>query len=70
MSLPNIQTYVDRLIAGEVAPAIKVDGAIIVDGNHRYIAGRVMGREPAIQPWAGGRGPIVPWNEIKISPDW
>ncbi|WP_159397341.1 hypothetical protein [Sorangium cellulosum] len=54
ISLPNIQRYVDKLFAGEVAPAIKVDGKIIIDGNHRYIAGRILGQEPAVQPWAGG----------------
>ncbi|WP_437287730.1 RHS repeat-associated core domain-containing protein [Sorangium sp. So ce406] len=58
VSLPTIQNYVDKLLAGDVAPAIKVDGRIIVYGNRRYIAGRVFGQEPAIQPWAGG-GPAM-----------
>ncbi|MCS7051677.1 MAG: hypothetical protein NZL87_08695, partial [Thermomicrobium sp.] len=44
VSLPRVQQYVDRLLAGDVAPAIKVDGPMIVDGNHRYIAGRILGR--------------------------
>ncbi len=70
VSLPTIQRYVDRLLAGEVPPAIKVDGPFIVDGNHRYIAGRILGQEPPIQDWLGGRGPAVPWSEIKISIDW
>jgi RHS repeat-associated protein len=70
VSLPTVQRYVDKLLSGEVAPAIKVDGQIIVDGNHRYIAGRILGQEPAIQPWLGGRGPVVPWSEIKISTEW
>ncbi|WP_437912409.1 RHS repeat-associated core domain-containing protein [Sorangium sp. So ce302] len=69
VSLPTIQRYVDKLLAGEVAPAIKVDGQMIVDGNHRYIAGRILGREPAIQPWAGGRpSSAVPWETIPIDP--
>ncbi|HSO00225.1 MAG TPA: hypothetical protein VLS89_18160, partial [Candidatus Nanopelagicales bacterium] len=54
VSLPTVQRYVDKLLSGEVAPPIKVDGRMIVDGNHRYIAGRILGQEPAIQPWAGG----------------
>jgi hypothetical protein len=46
VSLPRVQEYVDKILAGEAAPAIKVDGNIIVDGHHRYIAGRVLGQEP------------------------
>jgi hypothetical protein len=69
VSLPIIQKYVDKLLAGEVAPAIKVDGRMIIDGNHRYMAGRILGKEPAIQPWAGGRpDSIIPWNKIPIDP--
>lgn len=69
VSLPIVRDYVDRLLAGEVAPAIKVDGRIIVDGNHRYIAGRVFGKEPAIHPWAGGRpGNVISWDEMPIDP--
>jgi hypothetical protein len=67
VSLPVIQDYVDRLLAGEVAPAIYVENEIVVNGNHRYIAGRICGIEPAIQPWSGARGPIVPWEDIPIS---
>ncbi len=70
VSLRLVREYVDRLLAGEVAPAIKVDGQIIVDGNHRYIAARILGQEPAIQPWGGGRGPAVPWDRIMISTEW
>jgi len=70
VSLPLIQRYVDKLLAGEVAPAIRVDGKIIVDGNHRYIAGRILGQEPAIQPWAGGSpSRVIPWDELLISPN-
>ncbi|WP_437814644.1 hypothetical protein [Sorangium sp. So ce1078] len=50
-------------------PAIKVGGRMIVDGNYRYIAARVFGHEPAIQPWAGGRpGSVISWDEIRIDP--
>jgi RHS repeat-associated protein len=70
VSLPLVQDYVDKLAAGEVAPAIKVDGDIIIDGNHRYIAGRIFGQEPAIQPWLGGRpGDIIPWETMPIDPE-
>lgn len=47
----------------------KVDGRMIVDGNHRYIAGRIIGQEPAIQPWVGGRpSSAVPWESLPIDP--
>jgi hypothetical protein len=48
VSLPAIQRYIDRLNAGELAPSIKMDGNIIVDGNHRYIAGVVQGTMPEV----------------------
>ncbi|MCR3876852.1 hypothetical protein K3Z98_28425 [Pseudomonas aeruginosa] len=43
VSLPAVQRYVDRLLKGDVAPAIKMDGNVIVDGNHRYIAEKILG---------------------------
>ncbi|MFP3663261.1 hypothetical protein SB768_33020, partial [Burkholderia sp. SIMBA_043] len=45
VSLPAIQRYVQRLLNGEVPPAIKVSNGIVVDGNHRYIASRIVGKE-------------------------
>lgn len=57
-----------RLIAGEIPPPIKVDGNLIVDGNHRYVAGRIIEQELAIQPWVGGRpAHAVPWSVLRIS---
>ena len=70
ISLRLVQEYVDKLIAGEVAPAIQVDGSIIVNGNHRYVSGRVFGLEPDVREYLGGRGPVFPWSEIKISTEW
>ena len=70
ISLRLVQEYVDKLIAGEVAPAIQVDGSIIVNGNHRYVSGRVFGLEPDVREYLGARGPVVPWSEIKISTEW
>jgi hypothetical protein len=69
ISLPRVQEYVNKILAGETAPPIKVDGSIIIDGNHRYVAGRITGIEPAIQPWVGARpSKVVLWNEIRIDP--
>lgn len=72
VSLPKVQSAVDKLAAGSSAPAIKVDGSIIVDGNHRYIAGQIMGETPPIQPWPGGNpGRVIPWWKQLIDPtDW
>jgi RHS repeat-associated protein len=73
VSLPVIQNYVDRILLGENnIPPIKVDGNIIVDGNHRYIASRIAGVEIGIQQWTGARiDKVVEWIKIFIdSVDW
>ncbi|WP_256584600.1 filamentous hemagglutinin N-terminal domain-containing protein [Pseudomonas sp. GZJR-8] len=74
VSLPMIQRYVDRLLKGDVAPPIKMDGNVIVDGNHRYIAAKILGKEPEIDPGvltsykASKKRPTV---NLEISPlDW
>ncbi|MFL7962270.1 hypothetical protein ACEI36_08465 [Pseudomonas kielensis] len=74
VSLPAIQRYVDRLLQGEIAPPIKMDGNVIVDGNHRYIAAKILGMEPKVDPGiltsykATKQKPIV---EIEVtSVDW
>jgi len=67
VSLPTIRKYVQMLREGKVPPAIHVDQGMIVEGNHRYIAGRIFGKDPPIQPWAGGRPAwAVPWEKIVI----
>jgi hypothetical protein len=72
VSLPKVQSAVDQLAAGSPAPPIRVDGSIIVDGNHRYIAGQIMGQPPAVQPWPGGNpARVIPWWKQVIDPtDW
>ncbi|WP_445656602.1 hemagglutinin repeat-containing protein [Achromobacter sp. NCFB-sbj8-Ac1-l] len=50
VSLPAVQRYVDRLLEGDVAPPIKMDGNVIIDGNHRYIAAKILGRNPGVTP--------------------
>ncbi|MEQ1950424.1 hypothetical protein [Mesorhizobium sp. CN2-181] len=67
VSLPTIRKYVDMLKSGSKPPPIRVDEGIIVEGNHRYIAGRIYKQEPPIQPWAGGRPDrVVPWEKVEI----
>ncbi|SDI78307.1 hypothetical protein, partial [Pseudomonas panipatensis] len=74
VSLPAVQRYVDRLLAGEVAPAIKMDGNVIIDGNHRYIAAKILGREPDVVPGILSPSKVdrtKPVIELKIDPaDW
>jgi hypothetical protein len=67
ISLPLVQQYVNRLCNHEVPPPIKTDGQIIVDGNHRYVAGLIVGDEPQVQPRLGGKADqVVPWQGVKI----
>ena len=75
VSVPAVKAYVDRLAAGDVAPPIKVDNGIIVEGNHRYIAGRLFGTEPAVAPGTlpsfKQSAPTVSWQDVKLDPtDW
>jgi RHS repeat-associated protein len=70
VSLPRIQDYVTKLEEGEIPPPIKVDIGIIVDGNHRYIAGRIFGVEPSQIPWAGGDpSRVSDWENVFIDPN-
>ncbi|WP_235577360.1 hypothetical protein [Pseudomonas aeruginosa] len=74
VSLPAVQRYVDRLLKGDVAPAIKMDGNVIVDGNHRYIAAKILGRNPDVTPGAlppNKVGQTKPVSELKVDQvDW
>jgi filamentous hemagglutinin len=74
VSLPAVQRYVDRLIKGDVAPAIKMDGNVIVDGDHRYIAAKILGRNPDVTPGAlspNKVGQTKPVSELKVDQvDW
>ncbi|WP_164928456.1 polymorphic toxin-type HINT domain-containing protein [Gloeobacter violaceus] len=46
ISLPVVERYVRLLEAGSTPPAIKVADGVIIDGNHRYVAGRIFGTVP------------------------
>lgn len=51
VSLPMVQRYVKMLESGSISPPIKVANGVIVEGNHRYVAGRIFGVEPAQVPY-------------------
>lgn len=67
VSKPVIQNYVDRILKGETdVPPIKVDG------NHRYIASRIVGIEIDTIPWSGGNpDKIISWMDVVLDDfDW
>jgi len=74
VSLPAVRRYVDMLAEGKTPPPIKVDNGVIVEGNHRYVAGRVFGQEPAVTPGVRPThktGPGLSWDKMKVDPtDW
>ena len=74
ISQPAVENYVRRLERGDTAPPIKVDGKVIVEGNHRYVAGRLAGREPARTPGtlaSGQASKVQPIQKLKIDKtDW
>lgn len=79
VSLPVIQRFVDYVLDGKTIQdykdRIQVDDDRIVDGNHRYIAGRILGYEtpsrPGRLPDRDKNAPIQDWQSILIDPvDW
>ena len=72
--MPKIQSLVDALESGAVKwediPNIKVTDGMIVEGNHRYIASRILKLEARFDPGSFGTRirPVVPWETIPISP--
>jgi filamentous hemagglutinin len=49
-----------------------MDEQVIVEGNHRYIAAKVVGKTVEVQPWRAPAGKVTkPISDIKIDPvDW
>ena len=69
-----VTTGRERGKTGKVLSIHLNDGKVIVDGNHRYVAGRLVGQEPAqtagtLSPSQAGK--VQPVQNIKIDPsDW
>jgi RHS repeat-associated protein len=55
VSIPVIQNYVNRSLSGEIPPAIRMEGNVLVDGVHRFIAGLITGTPAPIQSWIAPR---------------
>ena len=52
VSVPVINRYIERALRGETPPNIKItDTHVIIEGNHRYIAGYVTKRLPGTDPY-------------------
>lgn len=76
VSIPIVKRYYTMLKDGSEAPSIQVYGNIIIEGNHRYIAGMLFGSPPSTRP-AGQRPdwwieePIVDWDKLNYhTEDW
>ena len=69
VSAPVIQVFANRIENGQNPPPITIDGNIIVDGNHRYIAALLCGRSVAANQ---GTAPLtrkqlaIPISQIRI----
>jgi hypothetical protein len=74
ISGPVVNRYVNKLKQGLIPPPIKVADGVIIEGNHRYAAGKVFGREPARVPGVlspSQAGNVRPFGDIHIDPtDW
>jgi hypothetical protein len=69
VSASAIQGLVSAIESGATLPPILVDGNVIVDGNHRYIAGLLCGKPSAIQPWTAPMSPPrIPVRNLQILP--
>jgi len=69
-----IKRYVRMLESGMEAPPISVDAGVIVEGNHRYIAGLLFGKLPKTIPGTlprSQRSLIMSVKNIKVDYiDW
>ena len=73
ISAPMIQDYYNKLVDGKIPPPINVENDIIIDGQHRYIAGMIFGKLPDIVPWTAPLSGIekVLWKDIIVDElDW
>jgi hypothetical protein len=69
VSAPGVQEYVNAIQAGlDVEPSY-VDGNLIIDGNHRYIAWLLCDKAPRVKPW---QPPLTakryPLPDIQVDP--
>lgn len=72
VSIPAVARYTALIEQGSIAPPVKMDGNIIVDGNHRMVAGLLCNQIPASTLGTAPLSkPRIPLRDIKPDPmDW
>lgn len=72
VSQPMVERYVRMLEAGKMPPPIQVADGVIVNGNHRYVAGRLFGIEPPTVPYVRPSTSVPkPIQQTTVDPlDW
>jgi hypothetical protein len=72
ISAPKIQRNLDKLAMGSGAPPIQVANGLIIEGHHRYIAGKLFGWQPDIVPGVAINAiRKVLWQEVFVDTgDW
>ncbi len=73
VSIPIINRYIALLGQGRTAPNIKVADGVIIEGNHRYIAGYIYGKVPGCDPYINPQPstPTYSFDAINYDPvDW
>jgi hypothetical protein len=69
VSASAIQGMVNTIQSGGSLPPIQVDGNVIVEGNHRYIAGLLCAMPVPMQPWTAPlTKPSIPVRNLQITP--
>ncbi|WP_225791936.1 RHS repeat domain-containing protein, partial [Aggregatibacter aphrophilus] len=65
VSIPAVARYTALIESGSPAPAVKMDGNTIVDGNHRMVAGLLCNKVPLAIPWTAPVSiPRIPLRDI------
>jgi hypothetical protein len=72
VSQPMVERYVRMLEACKTPPPIQVADGVIVNGNHRYVAGRIFGVEPPTVPYVRPSTSVPkPIQQTTVDPlDW
>jgi hypothetical protein len=69
VSASVVQDKVNEIRLGIPVRPINVDGNVIVDGNHRYIAGLLCDKQVAQQPWTAPMSvPRMAIQNLQVEP--
>ena len=69
---PKVQRNMMLLSQGSAAPPIQVANNMIIEGHHRYVAGKIYGQLPDIAPGIAISATVVTrWRDIHVdAADW